>query len=1089
METAEFGVGGDLELLRPIMERLQAHREFCRIVECFRSGNGGQIDGVVGAGAALFAAAIAEVAPRGVFVVLPSARSALGFCDDFQLFSAVAVTHFPRLDRIQAHLSPDDEIAGERLKILRTLACHDIPPVVVTSIEALVQAVPAPNDVRNSVISIEVGNSLEVSQLLKTLGEWGFRSVPTVAMPGEFSLRGGILDIFSPEWSSPLRIELFGDQIESLRRVDLETQRSVERLERVTFAALNRQCDLSATLIDYLPEDVWVILVQPDAIDETAREYFQKLDPEADRGHVPMSQIWVKCERFSAVELWDLVPESGAASFHLGMKTVERFSGQIDRIQSELDAGSEGDTVYVVCPTRAEIARLDELLRNTKTHREGRLRFVEGRLTAGFRLPEGQLVVLGSHELLQRTPRQMVPRRVASRPIGDFLDLRVGDLVVHVAHGIARYRGLVLLNKGEQAEEHLVLEFAEGTKVYVPASKIGLVQKYVGGARARPKLSKLGGQNWQRQKKAVAEAVFDLAAEMLELQAVRETRPGIAFPPDTLWQQEFDASFPYEETPDQLEAMEAIKADMMRPRPMDRLLCGDVGFGKTELAMRAAFKAVDAGYQVAILVPTTVLAEQHVRTFRDRMAEYPIRIEVLSRFCTAKQEAAILKGLAEGSIDIVIGTHRVAQPDVKFQNLGLVIIDEEQRFGVEIKERLKSFRQTVDVLTMTATPIPRTLHMALVGLRDISNLATPPQDRLAVETHVCAFDTQLIRQAVLRELNRGGQIYFVHNRVKDIEAVYRILTAVVPEARIRIAHAQMPDQQLEEVMLSFVRHECDLLLTTTIIESGLDIPNANTIFIDHAERFGLADLHQLRGRVGRYKHHAYCYLLIHPHQRLNPNARRRLQAIAEFSHLGAGFALAMRDLEIRGAGNILGTEQSGHIATVGYELYCQLLEHAVRRLQNQPPRTHIDVDIDLPCQACLPDTYVSDHRAKIDIYRKLAGLTDVTQLADFAAELRDRFGPPPPPVVRLIDLQEIRIHAHWWRIRAIRLEDHFVVFQYVARKKMEALRSMVDGRLRIVDAKSAYLVADGWVHDVDRVIAELKSLLQYRPAHLYNPAS
>lgn len=457
METAEFGVDGDLESLRPIRERLQADREFCRIIEGFRSGKGGQIDGVVGAGSALLAAAIAEFAPRGVFVVLPNARAALGFCEDFRLFSTQAVTHFPRLERIQAFVSPDDEIAGERLRILRTLACGDVPAVLVTSIEALLQTVPIANDVRSSVITLRVGESLEVSQLLKTLGEWGFRSVSTVAMPGEFSLRGGILDIFSPEWSSPLRIELFGDQIESLRQVDLETQRSVERLEQVHFAALHRQCDLSATLIDYLPEESWVLLVQPDAIDETARDYFQKLDSKTEPGHVPLNEIWIKCEKFSTVEVWDLVPESGEACFHLGMRTVERFSGQIDRIQSELDSASEGDTVYVVCPTRAEIARLDELLKNTKTYQERRLQFVEGRLTAGFRLPQGQLVVLGAHELFQRMPRQMVARRLASRPIADFLDLRVGDLVVHVAHGIARYRGLVLLNKGDQAEEHLVL--------------------------------------------------------------------------------------------------------------------------------------------------------------------------------------------------------------------------------------------------------------------------------------------------------------------------------------------------------------------------------------------------------------------------------------------------------------------------------------------------------------------------------------------------------------------------------------------------------------------------------------------------------
>ena len=524
------------------------------------------------------------------------------------------------------------------------------------------------------------------------------------------------------------------------------------------------------------------------------------------------------------------------------------------------------------------------------------------------------------------------------------------------------------------------------------------MQKYVGGTKSRPTLAKLGGRLWERQKERVEEAVTDLAADMLELQAARASRPGIAFPADTEWQREFDASFPYHETPDQLITIDAIKHDMCQPRPMDRLLCGDVGYGKTEVAMRAAFKAVDAGYQVAVLVPTTVLCEQHLRTFTARMAEFPFEIAALSRFATRRQQTEIIRRLAEGSIDIVIGTHRLAQPDVQFHNLGLVIIDEEQRFGVEVKERLKALRQIVDVLTMTATPIPRTLHMGLLGLRDISNLETPPEDRLAVETRVARFDPELIRHAVLRELNRGGQIFFVHNRVEDIEILARRLRQIVPEANLAIAHGQMPEHDLEQVMLDFIDRRYDLLLATTIVESGLDIPNANTIFIDEADRYGLADLHQLRGRVGRYKHRAYCYLLIDPNKNLSPSAAKRLRAIEEFSDMGAGFAIAMRDLEIRGAGNILGTEQSGHIATVGYELYCDLLEQAVRQLKQLPPKTSIEVDVDLPGEGYIPRSYVPDMRLKIDLYRRLARVSNLSELADFRAELVDRFGPPPPPV-------------------------------------------------------------------------------------------
>jgi len=669
-------------------------------------------------------------------------------------------------------------------------------------------------------------------------------------------------------------------------------------------------------------------------------------------------------------------------------------------------------------------------------------------------------------------------RRRPARAIDSFLELREGDLVVHLAHGIGRYRGMSLLEKDQQVEEHLLLEFRGGTKLYVPSSKIGLVQKYVGPSKGRPTLATLGGRLWQRRKQSVREAVTDLAAEMLQLQAARDCRPGVAFPADTEWQQEFDASFSYHETEDQLASIEAIKRDMEQTRPMDRLLCGDVGYGKTEVVMRAAFKVVEAGYQVAVLVPTTVLAEQHHRTFNSRMAEFPFEIEVLSRFSTRKQQTQIIERLAAGKTDVVIGTHRLAQQDVRFHNLGLVVIDEEQRFGVEIKERIKAFRQMVDVLTTTATPIPRTLHMSLLGLRDISNLETPPEDRLAVETRVGRFDPDMVRHAVIRELNRNGQIFFVHNRVSDIEVVAGRLRQIVPEASLEIGHAQMPEAQLERVMLDFVDHRFDILLSTTIVESGLDIPNANTMFINEADRYGLADLHQLRGRVGRYKHRAYCYLMIAANKSLTPNAAKRLRAIEEFSEMGAGFAIAMRDLEIRGAGNILGTQQSGHIVLVGYELYCQLLEQAVRQLKRLPARTPVDVDVDLPCEAYIPRCYVPDMRLKIDLYRRLARVSNRSELEDFSAELKDRFGPPPPLLLRLISLRNLRIAAHRWGINSIRMEDGYVVLGYTSARLIEQLAACSLGRLRVVDGRSAYLPLGSQIPESDAVIGRIESLLQ-----------
>jgi transcription-repair coupling factor (superfamily II helicase) len=559
-----------------------------------------------------------------------------------------------------------------------------------------------------------------------------------------------------------------------------------------------------------------------------------------------------------------------------------------------------------------------------------------------------------------------------------------------------------------------------------------------------------------RQKKAAEAAVTDMAAELIELQAQRRGMAGIVFKPDSVWQNQFDTSFPYTETTDQLTAIAATKLDMMSSRPMERLICGDVGFGKTEVAMRAAFKAVESGYQVAVLVPTTVLAEQHFKTFAARMAEFPFEIAKLNRFASAAEQRETVKRLAKGQIDIIIGTHRVASADVKFFNLGLLIIDEEQKFGVELKERMKKTSTQVDVLTLSATPIPRTLHMSLVGVRDISNLETAPEERMAVETRVARFDETLIRNAILRELNRDGQVYFVHNRIEDMPVLMSRLQRIVPEARILIGHGQMEEGALEQVMIDFIEHRADILLSTTIIESGLDISNANTMFIDEADRYGLSELHQLRGRVGRYKNQSYCYLLVDKTKHLSPDAARRLHAIEEFSQLGAGFGIAMRDLEIRGAGNLLGTQQSGHIATVGYELYCQMLENAVRELTKQPTKMNLDVELNLPIEAYLPSEYVPEMRHKIDIYRRLSRVQDIQSIQDIRKELEDRFGKLPSVVDRLLKVAELRMDATLWSIRSIGIEDEFLAFHYTDRRRIEQLSRSHNGNLRIVDSTSCY---------------------------------
>ncbi|MFQ6048483.1 MAG: transcription-repair coupling factor, partial [Phycisphaerae bacterium] len=582
------------------------------------------------------------------------------------------------------------------------------------------------------------------------------------------------------------------------------------------------------------------------------------------------------------------------------------------------------------------------------------------------------------------------------------------------------------------------------------------VQKYLGAGGARPELSHLGGTRWRRTRQRVEQAVSDLAAELLRLQALRQAQPGIAFPQDTAWQQEFEQAFIYTETEDQLSVMQELKADMTRPRPMDRLLCGDVGYGKTELAMRAAFKAVEYGKQVAVLVPTTVLAEQHYQTFRERMADYPFIIECLSRFRTRPQQADIIARCKKGHVDIVIGTHRLLSPDVGFADLGLVIIDEEQRFGVEHKERLKRLRATVDVLTMTATPIPRTLHMSLLGIRDISSLATPPLDRRSIVTQVRPWDDHLIRQAILREMNRDGQVYFVHNLVYNIQSIAHDVRQLVPEARVLVAHGQMPERQLERVMVNFARHQADVLVCTTIIESGIDIPNVNTIFINQADRFGLADLHQLRGRVGRYKHRAYAYLLLPRKRTISPAAAKRLKAIEQYSELGAGFRIAMRDLEIRGAGNILGPEQSGHIAAVGYELYCELLARAVRRLRNQPegyaPTVHLELD--LPAE--IPRAYIRSDRQRMEVYRRLVSCRTCDELQQVRQDLRDAFGPYPEPVETVVQLAELRVLAGQWGIRSIMLDRPDLVFRVQELQRLEPVFAGAPGSVRAADGQTVH---------------------------------
>jgi transcription-repair coupling factor (superfamily II helicase) len=1063
-----------------------------------QAGHSGTIDGAWGSSCALASAAIAAEAPSQVLIVLPRIQDVDDFAADLLSLLPDSPVVFPAWESLPKDRSVSDAVYGARLRLLQEIESTNPPKVIIASIAALLHPVPSKKSVTASTRTIRVGDTLETEEFLGWLVERGFERTPTIERAGEFSIHGGIIDIFTPEALDPVRIELFGDEVDSIRTFDVESQRKVDTLQETKITAVGRASpdtsslalgprpsalgqDDGECLVNRLAPGSWVVLSELADLVEEGRHYLQRLDNP--QGLYRVEHVLSRTTQRPSVTLSALMGASAETTCHLKVESLERLTGPKSEVLKEL-AGIVGrdEQVVIACHNAGEKQRMQELFEQSVPELLPRVSLVVGIVTRGYRLVAEQVVVISDNELFDRVEiRRTAARkkRLESRAIDSFLDLKEGDLVVHLSHGIGRFRGMEVLDREGGQEEHLVLEFRDGVKIFVPASLINLVQKYVGATKSSPTLSKVGGTAWASSKKRVAAAVADMASDMLRLQAQREMIPGVAYPPDSRIQQEFEAAFPYTETDDQVHAIQDAKQDLEKPRPMDRLICGDVGFGKTEVAIRAAFKAVDAGRQVAILVPTTVLAEQHYRTFCNRMAEFPVSVEVLSRFRTKAEQKEILLKMEAGAVDIVIGTHRLVQPDVKFKDLGLLVIDEEQRFGVAHKEMLKRLRLAVDVLTLSATPIPRTLHLSLLGIRDISNLTTPPQDRMAIETRIVRWDADLIKQAVMRELNRGGQVYFVHTRVMDIESLADKIQSIVPEARIAIVHGQMGENELEKNMYDFVKARADILIATTIIESGLDIPTANTMFINEADKYGLADLHQLRGRVGRHKNRAYCYLILDEKKSLTSVAARRLKAIEEFSELGAGFKIAMRDLEIRGAGNILGTEQSGHISTVGYELYCHLLENAVRRQKEMPERELPHVDVDLAVTAYLPNSYVPPGRQKVDVYRRLSAAATSDELAEVAGEIRDRFGPLPPEAEQLVEVKELQLFAFAWGITSIRIEEgRFAVLGYKNEKQIKALQRRVGNDLRLVDPGVSYLLMPLMDMNGPDTISHLKSVLK-----------
>ncbi len=1085
---------------------------------------------------------------------------------------SIRAEHWPAPDALPYEQLPFDlAVATQRVAILNRLLApaEDEWPIVTASVRGLSHLVMPPDELRRQTYHLRVDDRLDATAFFAWALRSGYQPTPVVQEPGTIARRGGIIDIFPPAAQDPVRIDLFGDVIESIRLFDPSTQRSRTRVSEVTLlpplevpltrlpeaaeavqgldtsglreevaAEWERMLDRmrqglvpasldlfapyllspAATLLDYLPTDGLVILDEPGAIRLTARQLEEHAHelvegfmangelpsglPRPFAGWPELSAGISRCRQCAL----GLDPESPAPVIESLSAITEAplFAGRMSHLTE--DVGRRLSDGWRVVLATDQVERLTELFEERgifprrdkrRFHAEmvplqpGTLEIVASDLDGGWMIAEDKLIVLSDLEIFGfRKQTRRSGRRSLAEDLAFASSLTPGEFVVHVDHGIARFQGLVRVETNGVEREYLLLEYAKGDRLYVPVDQSHRVTRYSGALEPTP--TRLGSGEWVRTKQRVRRAVREMAFELVQLYAARETIQGHAFGPDTAWDIELAESFPYTETPDQLRAINDVKADMESPRPMDRLVCGDVGYGKTEVALRAAFKAVNGGKQVAMMVPTTVLALQHFATFSQRLAPFPVRVEMLSRLRSEREQREIIEGLASGAVDIVIGTHRLVQKDVKFKDLGLVIIDEEQRFGVRQKEYLKQLRTAVDVLTMSATPIPRTLHMALSGIRDISVIDTPPQARLPVRTFVTEAKDSLVREVILREFDRGGQVYVVHNRVHSIDRLAHRLRELVPEARLGIGHGQMDEHTLEEVILGFVRHEFDVLVCTTIIESGVDIPNVNTIIIDNADTLGLTQLYQLRGRVGRGTNRAYAYLLYKPGKVLTGEAQARLEAIQEATELGAGLRIAMRDMEIRGAGNILGAEQSGHIAEVGYELYVRLLSQAVEEIKRgRPVEEPGAIQLDLPLTALIPATYITDVELRLATYRRVANVSTRSELEAMRTELEDRFGPIPDEVEHLLALIAVRLRCHDLGINSVVEREREIVIRPVETRLLDARKLALKlGRALKLTPHSVRIrlpeLELPWMHALDAVLDAIEAT---RPVTPVSPAA
>ncbi len=1106
--------------LHGLLSLLTQRPEYRRLVENLKNAaDVPALTGVTEAARPFVIAALASTLKQPLLIVANDEVAASQMVETLKLFVSGPsdVFYLPDRDALPyERLIADAETTQKRMQALIAMVERERTPIIICSARVLTQPLIPPQELSASLFRLEVGLEVDLSMMLEHLYNLGYEPVAEVEAPGQFSHRGGIIDLFPPTLTRPVRIEFFGDEIDSLRTFDQETQRSlnsinqciigparealpargpeiVKELEQLDSEVLQRdaaerwQHDLDllrqrrsfediafylpylhnpATILDYLPRNGLLILDNPGTIhyhiaelDSQALEVKERLEREHENpahlrdayfnwSHIELAIQQRRQLRFAdilsvAESDFEIRQAGGTEHFMPIQSSANSYGGRLRAfVQDCRKALDNKDRIVIVtmqARRMAEVLSDESILADRAIHVSpgtninqlpdaGTLTLLQGQMLEGWQSRSLAVYVYTDTEIFGWSKRRSVQRRKPVTPASFLGEVNPGDYVVHQEHGIGRFEGLVKLNLTGVEREYLLIHYAGTDKLYIPTDQLDRVTRFIGMGDAVPALSKLGTTEWTRAKSKVKENVQEIARELLRLYSSREAVPGHPFPPDSEqpWLQELEDAFPYEETPDQLRAIDEVKADMERPRPMDRLVCGDVGYGKTEVALRAAFKAVLDERQVAVLVPTTVLALQHYNTFKERLKAYPVRVELLSRFRSEKEQKQVLEELAFGKVDIIIGTHRLLQKDVVFFHPGLLIVDEEQRFGVVHKERIKQMRAEIDVLTMTATPIPRTLHMSLVNLRDMSIIETPPQERLPIRTTIREYDEHLIREAILRELDRGGQVFFVHNRVQGIQMIAHKLQQLLPEARIAVGHGQMNEEQLERVMVGFANGEYDVLVSTTIIENGLDIPNANTIIVNNAAFFGLSQLYQLRGRVGRATQQAYAYFFYSKNAKLTATQEKRLRVIFEATELGAGFRIAMKDLEIRGAGNLLGAEQSGFMNSVGFDLYCKLLAEAVQELQGQP-QTQVsaaNTSIDLPLDAYLPDEYVGDRTLKVNFYQRLAGLGSAEQVEAMAAEMTDRFGPLPPAVENLLTLVRLKVEAAQLGYEAITIKDN-----------------------------------------------------------------